>query len=597
MLTRWLAKTTEYGLNRSSIVILIFFALGASVVEVFGVAIFLPIAQMIQADGDLDSLSQNSELWSAAISGAERLGVVLTVELLLGAAAALFLIRQIFMYVRNVYFASVKASLLMKMRNHLLRKYADADVEYHDRLASGGLHTMLTAEVGSAVSWLIGPVEIISLAILNLIYLGLLFFLSWSMTIAVIILLLLAVISVRRWVIQSKMIGRRTVANNIQIGEFLGQRLRSWRFPRLANTELAELQEFSNLTRVTAKVAVAAQVLAAKTEAVIEPVVIFSSIFFLYLGISFFDLRIESIGVFAIVALRLTPVGKILVEKIQGLNRIRGSIELLDTRIAEMSQAEEDKNPTGAFVSNIHQIEMIGVRYVYPNVKKPALKEVSCVLNAKSLVAIVGPSGGGKSTLIDLIPRLRIVTDGSLLVNGLPIANLQLGALRAAVSYLPQYPQIFSGSVANHVSYGKQNADLSEIKHALSLAGALEFVSELPKGVETEVGEFGVRLSGGQRQRLDLARALLNEGSVLILDEPTSSLDAESVEVFSNILHTIRQSTNLLVIMITHELRLARSADQILVLRDGILEAVGDHDALMTTENWYAQSLKRPSLS
>ncbi len=597
MLTRWLAKTTEYGLNRSSIVILIFFALGASVVEVFGVAIFLPIAQMIQADGDLDSLSQNSELWSAAISGAERLGVVLTVELLLGVAAALFLIRQIFMYVRNVYFASVKASLLMKMRNQLLRKYADADVEYHDRLASGGLHTMLTAEVGSAVSWLIGPVEIISLAILNLIYLGLLFFLSWSMTIAVIILLLLAVISVRRWVIQSKTIGRRTVANNIQIGEFLGQRLRSWRFPRLANTELAELQEFSNLTRVTAKVAVAAQVLAAKTEAVIEPVVIFSSIFFLYIGISFFDLRIESIGVFAIVALRLTPVGKILVEKIQGLNRIRGSIELLDTRIAEMSQAEEDKNPTGAFVSNIHQIEMIGVRYVYPNAKKPALKEVSCVLNAKSLVAIVGPSGGGKSTLIDLIPRLRIVTDGSLLVNGLPIANLQLGALRAAVSYLPQYPQIFSGSVANHVSYGKQNADLSEIKHALSLAGALEFVSELPKGVETEVGEFGVRLSGGQRQRLDLARALLNEGSVLILDEPTSSLDAESVEVFSNILHTIRQSTNLLVIMITHELRLARSADQILVLRDGILEAVGDHDALMTTENWYAQSLKRPSLS
>ena len=597
MLTRWLAKTTEYGLNRSSIVILIFFALGASVVEVFGVAIFLPIAQMIQADGDLDSLSQNSELWSAAISGAERLGVVLTVELLLGVAAALFLIRQIFMYVRNVYFASVKASLLMKMRNQLLRKYADADVEYHDRLASGGLHTMLTAEVGSAVSWLIGPVEIISLAILNLIYLGLLFFLSWSMTIAVIILLLLAVISVRRWVIQSKTIGRRTVANNIQIGEFLGQRLRSWRFPRLANTELAELQEFSNLTRVTAKVAVAAQVLAAKTEAVIEPVVIFSSIFFLYIGISFFDLRIESIGVFAIVALRLTPVGKILVEKIQGLNRIRGSIELLDTRIAEMSQAEEDKNPTGAFVSNIHQIEMIGVRYVYPNAKKPALKEVSCVLNAKSLVAIVGPSGGGKSTLIDLIPRLRIVTGGSLLVNGLPIANLQLGALRAAVSYLPQYPQIFSGSVANHVSYGKQNADLSEIKHALSLAGALEFVSELPKGVETEVGEFGVRLSGGQRQRLDLARALLNEGSVLILDEPTSSLDAESVEVFSNILHTIRQSTNLLVIMITHELRLARSADQILVLRDGILEAVGDHDALMTTENWYAQSLKRPSLS
>jgi ABC-type multidrug transport system fused ATPase/permease subunit len=597
MLNRWLMKAAEYGLDRLSIVLLVLFALGGSLVEVFGVAIFLPIAQMIQADGDLGALSASSDLWRTAIVWAEQLGVVLRIEILLGVAAMLFLFRQIFMYLRTIYFASVKASLLMKMRNNLLKTYADADTEYHDRLASGGLHTMLTAEVGSAVSWLVGPIEIISLLILNFMYLGLLFFLSWTMTLVVVVLLLLAMVSVRRWVIQSKTLGRRTVANNIQIGEFLGQRLRSWRFPRLANTELAELHEFGSLTKVTAKVTVSAQVLAAKTEAVIEPVVIFSSIFFLYLGISFFDLEIESIGVFAIVALRLTPVGKILVEKIQGLNRIRGSIEILDKRLGEMSQAKEDKSHAGRILEEIRQIKIVELGYMYPNSSHPALESISCELTAKTLVAIVGPSGGGKSTLIDLIPRLRVAKKGDILVNGIPIIDIQLSSLRSAISYLPQYPQIFSGTVAAHVSYGKKGATAQEIERALTLAGATEFVRRLPQGIETEVGELGVRLSGGQRQRLDLARALLSEGSVLILDEPTSSLDAQSVEIFSNVLRRLRESTALLVIMITHELSLAKRADKILVLRDGRLEAAGDHQTLMAASNWYSQSLKSASSS
>jgi len=597
VLTSWLSKANDYGLRRSSIFLLITFSLSASVIEVFGVAIFLPIAQMVQAQSDLESLSQNSELWGTAIAWAERFGVSLKVEILLVAAALLFLFRQAFTYVRNVYLAAVKASLLAEMRNQLLKKYSEAETEYHDTLASGGLHTMLTAEVGQALRWLILPIEIVSLLILNVVYLGLLFLLSWSMTGVVLLLLLLAAFSVRKWTVQAKTLGRRSVANNMEIGGFLGQRLRSWRFPRLASTEDAELQEFSRLNKKAAKINVATQVISAKTEAVIEPIVIFSSIFFFYLGISYFDLSVETIGVFAIVALRLTPVAKIVIEKIQSLQKLSGTIELLDKRHQEMIQAREDKNPSGHSISGIEHIQMVGVSYAYKSVAKAALDNISCELRSNSLVGIVGPSGGGKSTFIDLIPRLRSVTSGRILINGVPISDLHLGSLRSTISYLPQSPHIFSGSVANHVSYGRQKADLSEIKRALSLAGAMEFVSEWPQGIETEVGEFGVRLSGGQRQRLDLARALLNEGSVLILDEPTSSLDAASVGKFVNTLNTIRQSTNLMIVMITHELRLARLADQILVLRDGMLEAVGDHDTLMTTENWYADSLQKSRFS
>jgi ABC-type multidrug transport system fused ATPase/permease subunit len=208
------------------------------------------------------------------------------------------------------------------------------------------------------------------------------------------------------------------------------------------------------------------------------------------------------------------------------------------------------------------------------------------------MTAIVGPSGGGKSTLIDLLPRLRTPREGTIRFDGNNIEKIRLKSLRQIIAYVPQSPQIFNGTIKNHVLYGKKNATNKEVQEALLMSGAEEFVNKLPQGIETIIGEDAIRLSGGQRQRLDLSRALVKKVPILILDEPTSGLDVESENLFMQALQRIRSETNITIIIITHRLISIADADQIVVLNQGIVEETGKHNELLKKKGWYAKAWK-----
>ncbi len=163
------------------------------------------------------------------------------------------------------------------------------------------------------------------------------------------------------------------------------------------------------------------------------------------------------------------------------------------------------------------------VSYCYQDEKVDVLKNITLSITNHKMTAIVGPSGSGKSTLIDLLPRLRDPNNGSISINGKNIERYKLKSLRQSISYTPQSPQIFDGTVKDHILYGKANATADEINKAIDLSGSNEFVYKLPKGIDTILGEDATKLSGGQRQRLDLARSLVGDGDCLILDEPNSN--------------------------------------------------------------------------
>jgi subfamily B ATP-binding cassette protein MsbA len=214
------------------------------------------------------------------------------------------------------------------------------------------------------------------------------------------------------------------------------------------------------------------------------------------------------------------------------------------------------------------------------------LKDASLRVEPNQRAALVGPTGVGKSTLIALIPRLYDVVGGSVQIDGNDVRNYTLQSLREQVSFVLQDPVLFRASIAENIAYGRPGASEREILRASTLAHAHEFVSRMPRGYDTVIGERGDTLSGGQRQRISIARALIRDSPILLLDEPSSSLDPESEELIFDGLATLLEGRT--SITIAHRLATVRRADVIFVLDQGAIVETGTHDQLLEKNGRYA---------
>jgi ABC-type multidrug transport system fused ATPase/permease subunit len=215
------------------------------------------------------------------------------------------------------------------------------------------------------------------------------------------------------------------------------------------------------------------------------------------------------------------------------------------------------------------------------------LDDLEFSVSAGERVALVGPSGSGKTTIVSLLPRLYDVTDGRILIDGVDVRDYSLSALRQAIAIVQQESLIFSGTVRENLKYGRPNATDEEVVEAAKAANAHEFITHLPAGYETMLGERGVNLSGGQRQRLSIARALLKNPRILILDEATSALDTESEALVQAALERLMHGRTCFII--AHRLSTVRGADRILVIQNGQVAEEGPHEALLAKNGVYAR--------
>lgn len=237
-----------------------------------------------------------------------------------------------------------------------------------------------------------------------------------------------------------------------------------------------------------------------------------------------------------------------------------------------------------------HSISYNNVSFSYPNGEKNAIKEFSLTIPKGKLVALVGASGAGKSTLTDLLLRFYDVQSGSVAVDGQDIRSLRLNSLRGLLSVVSQEPVLFNDTVYNNIVFGWPNATKEQVIEAARIANALDFIEKLEHGFQTNIGDRGMRLSGGERQRLTIARAILRNPAILILDEATSSLDSESEKAVQAALTNAMQ--NRTVIAIAHRLSTITHADQIVVLSDGKIVESGTHDALLQQNGAYAKMIE-----
>jgi subfamily B ATP-binding cassette protein MsbA len=265
-------------------------------------------------------------------------------------------------------------------------------------------------------------------------------------------------------------------------------------------------------------------------------------------------------------------------------NMRKGSAAI--ARIEELLNTPQtiDENPNGtAFESFKESIEFRNVRFAYGN--KLVLDDINFTLNKGKTIALVGSSGSGKSTLADLLARFHDVSDGQVLIDGIDIRDYALYSVRKQMSLVTQEPILFNDTIASNIALGEPDAPMARIESAARLANADGFIRQKSNGFQTNVGDRGGKLSGGERQRLTIARALLKNPSILILDEATSSLDTESERLVQEAINNVMKDRTSLVI--AHRLSTIRHADEILVMQEGRIVERGNHESLIKQNGYY----------
>ena len=599
----WKKRLNYYGVSNSIIILLFIVSMISIVAEIVSIGMFIPLFELINQYGTEGLEVSNSDIIKYIHKLVIFFGLELTIEVLLILSFMLFLFSKILLYIVNyiqIYYSGI---IRKDMRDRLLNNYLQAEASYYDNVGIGNFTNSSSVELPAAVGGTMLPIKFIITIMSAIGSVTLLFIMSPQLTIISMCVIGIGILLPARWVKATTSAGRKNSQYSSITNSFLLDRLKSPRLVRLSNTSDVEMKNYSILTEKHRKINLAIQLLKMRINLVLEPIIIGISLSMFYYGMVFLEMPISTILLFMIVMVKIVPIITNILTQKQSINRSIGPIQAVEKLLddIDISISNRKKNMSNSnLINEIHAIESLDLKHISFSYKCPidsvgenALYSINHTFSKSTLTAIVGPSGSGKTTFIDIISGYRQPTSGSMFINGINANKYNYEMLMSLISYVPQFPQIFdSTTVYEHIAYGKNNATKEEVINASKLSGAYNFIKELPQGFDTVLVGISSSLSGGQRQRLDLSRALLRDTPLLIMDEPTGSLDLISEKELMLKINKIREITGKIVIIITHRVHAIMDADQIIVLEDGEISGIGTNAELLVNNSWYKKAVE-----
>lgn len=476
----------------------------------------------------------------------------------------------------------------------------DIRLELYDHTQRMSLKYLYGTRVGELISRITNDVtkvqDMITTVVIDIVVQGLSFvgmiafllYINWKLTILTFTVLPIAV-----WVLDKASKKLRAVGHDIQrkladLSATAYEAISSIRIVRSFATEEQEYERFREQNRLHFKALMRGTQVNAALAGIIEIILVTALAVILWFGGRFViggemtpGELVAFLGYLALLVQPIRVFSRVVARMQQGLASADRIFEIIDTR----SEVVPPKDPV--FLDDVEgRIETDGVFFAYRD-ENWILRDVSVSVAPGEKVALVGPTGAGKSTLADMIPRFYDPQMGAVLIDGVDVRRLDLKTLRRQIGIVPQDPVLLKGSIAFNIAYGLEARDMDVIRQAARVAGIHRFIESLPEGYETEVGERGVTLSGGQRQRLAIARAIVRNPRILILDEATSSLDAAVEQEIQEAMKKAMKGRTSLII--AHRLSTVREADRIIVLDKGAVVEEGTHEELQKAGGLYAR--------
>ena len=505
-----------------------------------------------------------------------------------GAMIMLAVVGAVLMYWNTIFSTVISSSIYKDIVTDIYNKIQTLDMEYFSGKKTGDMMIRVMTDPSNINSIILEIFDMISEIIKVGLCLGIAFYIDFDLTLGVMVVTPILIITVRRYAKRLKRSGKHRQEALDSLNSKLQETLSGIRIIRAFATEDYEINNFKKKNANLKKIAVRSARYNAKANSIMEAMnYIIIALLLMFSG--YRVLRAKSftpgdfITIVGAISSMYTPARRAMT-RFNSISVNMSSITRVSEILEEMPSIINKENCI-KFENFVSDITFENVDFKYRDSTEKILKNINLNVKKGETVAFVGNSGGGKSTLVNLIPRFFDVSSGSLRIDGIDIRDYEIKSLRKAIGIVPQETFLFSGTILSNIKYSRRDATFEEIVEAAKQANAHEFIENLSDGYNTEIGERGVKLSGGQKQRIAIARAILENPQILILDEATSALDNESEKLVQDALEKLMEGKTTFVI--AHRLTTIENSNKIVVIQKGEIKEVGNHNELLNKNGIY----------